>query len=358
MGLIGWVSSRCILRMDHHCPWTSSCIGYRNTPHFLRFLFYTTATTSYLLLHLLQRAYAVWLTRHMPAYYSPHSLPQLILLAFLLLLDGPLSLTLLVLFLRTTGQVVGGYTTIETWELDRHRALVRRRAARNQIFPYDVGLWENLVAAFGYRWFFPGWLNPFARSPKVGEKIPWIQGGIAGGIEWEINGFEPVEREWPPRDPEKEARRDNGRMERSGTVHILEDSVDRVDWAGEVRRRQMLDRKRWETKATTTRRRCGEHIGDSFLNEQRRRRSGSGWVRVESPQGSVGDWGESSVFSVGDAEEWRNDDGERLADYGVDEEVEDEDENVPLALLLSRRRAEAERVGRVLGEVNPNKLWD
>ncbi|KAA8893141.1 DHHC palmitoyltransferase-domain-containing protein, partial [Sphaerosporella brunnea] len=124
---------RCILRMDHHCPWTNCCIGYRNTPHFLRFLFYTTIATSYLLLHLLSRAYAVWITRHRPAYYSPHTFPQLLLLASLLLISAPLSLTLLVLFLRTAVQAATGYTTIETWELDHHRALVRRGVTRNQV---------------------------------------------------------------------------------------------------------------------------------------------------------------------------------------------------------------------------------
>jgi palmitoyltransferase len=355
--------------MDHHCPWTSSCIGYRNTPHFLRFLFFATTTTSYLLLHLLSRTYAVWLTRHQPAYYSPHTTPQLFLLAFLLLLDAPLSLTLLVLLLRTLAQTVGGYTTIETWELDRHRALVRRGTARKQIFPYDVGLWENMVAAFGYSWFFPLWLNPLAPSPRVGERIPWIQGGIAAGVEWEINGFEPVEREWPPKDPEKEARKE--RLERSGVVSILEDEVERVDWAGEVRRRQREDLKRWDKPATLRGRGGGASIGDSFLTEPgaraargarggasrwehggRRGRDGE-WVRVgyqeqEDTSTANGGWGESSLFSVGEAEEWRNDDGEKLA----------EDEDVPLALLLQRRQAKAERVGRVLGEVSTNELWD
>lgn len=34
---------RCILRMDHHCPWFACCIGFHNHKYFVQYLYYVTA---------------------------------------------------------------------------------------------------------------------------------------------------------------------------------------------------------------------------------------------------------------------------------------------------------------------------
>ena len=32
------ICNRCVLHMDHHCPWMATCIGFKNLQHFLRYL--------------------------------------------------------------------------------------------------------------------------------------------------------------------------------------------------------------------------------------------------------------------------------------------------------------------------------
>lgn len=36
------LGGRCVLKMDHHCPWINSCVGWGNHAHFTFFLFFAT----------------------------------------------------------------------------------------------------------------------------------------------------------------------------------------------------------------------------------------------------------------------------------------------------------------------------
>lgn len=71
---------------------------------------------------------------------------------------------LFVLFLRNVWCLAVNTTTIEGWEIERHRTLVRRARhfggwlenpeggrirIQKQEFPYDVGIWENIKQGMG-----------------------------------------------------------------------------------------------------------------------------------------------------------------------------------------------------------------
>lgn len=42
------VCNKCVLKMDHHCPWIANCAGYGNYRYFVTFLVWTTIGTAYL----------------------------------------------------------------------------------------------------------------------------------------------------------------------------------------------------------------------------------------------------------------------------------------------------------------------
>lgn len=311
--------------MDHHCPWTNNCVGYRNLPHFIRFLFYCSVTCAYLFAHLLKRAWAVWEVRAEPSYHGPHTLAEMLLLTALLFVDLLVTFSLVVLYIRTLWSSAEGYTTIETWEQDRHDVLVRRKRVKRQQFPYDIGFWDNLCSAHGETGNILAWYWPLARTCNVGETVYGSAGlKLKGGIEWEVNGFEDLSAVWPPLDPDKVAAGEIDRSSSTVSGAVLNEPVD--TWAEGVRRRQKEDLTRRHGYGGPGKGLDGLNVAYEMEEEEGEAAPllASGRERaLEYPR-------------IGGKKRWTNNDGETLADYGVDE---DADEDVPLAELMRRRKA-------------------
>ncbi|KAM0282589.1 hypothetical protein ACHAQH_002957 [Verticillium albo-atrum] len=324
---------RCIPKMDHHCPWTTNCVSLTTLPHFIRFLVYTNMSLAYLSYLLYLRFAAIWADRLLPAYLGP-SLPALIHLACLGGVNFLTSVALAIMLSTTTYNWLFNMTTIESWESDRHDDLVANRGGRawwdagrppyqRVEFPYDLGLFANLSQAMGTRNPLL-WLVPVAGNPRVEGK--------GTGWEYEENGFNPREGMWPPPDPNK--MRGSGSaggvwpgaraaLERSGGPRYATPAEDMAAF----RRRQEADLRRWEGSRAEIMAELEEGEDYDMLDEDH-----------------------DNLGKAAGAAEWTNSDGERLRDYGVDEDAEitsvdlgrgnldQADDDVPLAELLRRRK--------------------
>ncbi|KAG9247647.1 DHHC palmitoyltransferase-domain-containing protein [Calycina marina] len=302
---------RCIPKMDHHCPWTTNCVSHTNFPHFVRFVFYAVVSMSILQYHLYFHALYLWDNRNIPAYLGPSAWWMAYL--FVLISVNSITLFALTILLVTAAHSLAINTTmIEHWEIQRHEALVdrsrklgglvysnngKRVRVQHQEYPYDIGIWTNLVQAMGTRNVLL-WLMPFGGAPIVDT-----------ALDWGVNGFEDPGTMWPPIDPEKLPR---------AAIRIDASGVRDYDTPEEemeaFRRRQQEDfmRRGWGED--------GSHEENEGNNQQR-------------PYGFYGGDEEESDMT----DSWTNADGDRLADFGVDEEVEDEDD-IPLGELLRRRK--------------------
>lgn len=262
---------------------------------------------------------------------------------FVLVVVNSLVLFALVLLLgRTTWDMALNQTTIETWEIERHETLLRRARylggyldgpdgtrvrIEHQEFPWDIGIWANICQAMGTKNLL-AWLWPLASSPSV-----------ESGLVFEHNGIDDPSKPWPPPDPDRLFRATRKTPSGSGFTRSLDvedfrkrqqaDLTRYADMDGDyvVRRRPFHERLEEANRAPENSYDEDEVAVATDEEEQP--------YREEVVRRSVGD-----VIDDAGEEGWRNKEGERLADFGVDEVAEFYDEDdLPLAELMRRRKA-------------------
>ena len=250
---------------------------------------------------------------------------------FILLITLFLTWTALtILLVRTAYSLCTNTTTIESWEIDRHATLLRRARylggyldgpdgqpvpITKQEFPYDIGVRQNLTQGMGTAnpllWFWP-----FSKSPSV-----------QSALEYEVNGFEDPERTWPPPDPDRMPRAPRPWMSEPAFVHE-DDGVEAF------RRRQEQDLKRWDRSADGLQRR--KPFVERLEAQVREQRDDDDDDDSDSEREEAGE--SLGAVNTRGEESWKNSEGESLADFGLDEDAEFYDEDIPLSLLMRRKQ--------------------
>ncbi len=327
--------------MDHHCPWTANCVSYTTFPHFLRFLTYASGGLIFLEYLLFPRLAFLWNNRDMPYYLGPSAF-QLGHLFIVFITNSITLFALAILCIRNIWCMAVNTTTIEGWEIERHRTLVRRARVfggylegldgsqvriKKQEFPYDIGIWSNIVQGMGTANPL-SWINPFAATPPV-----------QNGLFFPTNGFEDAGTTWPPPDPDRSYRRQAKAVNANAFVY-QDSNLSAEDTIAAFRARQAEDEIR--------RRKPFIERAEAHLAQQRVEQ----WSGMDQEGYEFGD----DASDVGEEREkrddknmdgegeegWRNSEGERLKDFGVDEDIEfydEQEDEIPLSELLARRQA-------------------
>ncbi|KAL0281571.1 UNVERIFIED_CONTAM: hypothetical protein PYX00_002518 [Menopon gallinae] len=163
---------RCVLKMDHHCPWINTCVGHKNHAHFTLFIFFavcgcihSTIILSCTLYHAISRGWYIHYSHNLGTIVNL-GLYGFVLCVFALGLSIGVVLAVGALLFFQLRAIIKNRTAIEDWILEKanYRRLVAEARGEKMapfIYPYHLGTMENIRQVLNWQMM------------PVGDGITW-----------------------------------------------------------------------------------------------------------------------------------------------------------------------------------------
>lgn len=167
------VCGKCILRMDHHCPWVNNCIGYSNYKFFMLLLIYLDLTLAFVLGTMMERFINVFKPMMSVSRFLLEDMPVILSYVICVFLLGAL-----VMFTWYHITLINrALTTIESKEKlnSRDPSIVRRWEIANIKFNLD-STYLNFRHVMGspLSWWLPVDVNNFDEDGGTYRFGPWM----------------------------------------------------------------------------------------------------------------------------------------------------------------------------------------
>ncbi|XP_076459064.1 palmitoyltransferase ZDHHC6-like [Babylonia areolata] len=144
---------RCVMKMDHHCPWINTCCGHLNQANFCLFLFFAVCGCILALCVLLPSIYKSVYFDHYVRSGQEEGLvylerPVMLVIMFSVGLSIGALIAISVLFYMQMKIILKNQTGIEGWIIDKAHDRERGETEGPFVYPYNLGWYQNLRQVF------------------------------------------------------------------------------------------------------------------------------------------------------------------------------------------------------------------